>query len=66
MLVFSFCVVSFLTLQGQAPKLELDEDDGEDMVADQLRQLQEVLTDVQQKYDRAEMELNEARLNEQK
>jgi hypothetical protein len=55
-----------LPLQGQAPKLELDEDDGEDMVADQLRQLQEVLSDVQQKYDRADMELNEARLNEQK
>lgn len=55
-----------LFLQSQAPNLELDEAHGEDMVADQLRQLRESLQDVQLRYDRVERELKAARVNEQR
>jgi hypothetical protein len=58
--------VCVLLLQSQAPSLELDDGDGEDMVADQLRQLRESLHDLQPKYDRAEMELKAAHLREQR
>lgn len=55
-----------LPLQTQAPVLEADDDSGEDLVAESLRQLQESINEVQLKHDRAEMELNEAKLNEAK
>lgn len=53
-------------MQTQAPVLEADDDSGEDLVADSLRQLQESINEVQLKYGRAEQELNEAKLNEDK
>lgn len=53
-------------IQTQAPKLEVDEVDGEDLVGGQLRQLQDALTDVQHRLDRAKRELDEAHFSEQK
>jgi hypothetical protein len=47
-----------------APVLELDEEDGEDAVAEELRRLQEAANDLQLRFDKADMELKEAQLNE--
>jgi hypothetical protein len=51
-------------VQAQAPVLEVDEGDGEDLVAEQLRQLQEQANDLQLKHEKAAMELQEAKLKE--
>ena len=45
--------------------LEVDQGDGEDLVAEQLRQLQETLNGVQLQYDKAANELQEARIKEE-
>jgi hypothetical protein len=45
------------------PVLEADEADGEDFVAEQLRQLREKLQDVQLQADKADRELQEATLH---
>jgi hypothetical protein len=52
------------SLQMAAPVLELDEEDGEDAVAEELRRLQEAANDLQLRFDKADMELKEAQLNE--
>lgn len=53
--------------QTQAPVLEADDDDGdgENLVAEQLRVLQEQLNGLQLQHDKADMELQEARLKEE-
>lgn len=52
-------------VQMQTPVLEVDQADGEDLVAEQLRTLQEMLQGVQLQYDKAAMELQEARIREE-
>jgi hypothetical protein len=63
------CVYAW-PLQAYLPQLDLDLDhvlaDGEDMMADQLRQLRGSLTDMQLRYDQAKRELQEAQLSEQR
>lgn len=44
--------------------LEVDEGEGEDFVAEQLRALQEQANDLQLRHDKAAMELQEAQLKE--
>lgn len=51
-------------VQTQAPVLEVDEGEGEDFVAEQLRALQEQANDLQLRHDKAAMELQEAQLKE--
>lgn len=58
------CVYAW-PLQAHLPQLDLDAD-GEDMMADQLRQLRGSLTDLQLRYDQAKRELQEAQLSEQR
>lgn len=52
------------TVQMNAPVLELDEEDGEDAVAEELRRLQEAANELQLRFDKADMEFKEAQLNE--
>lgn len=61
--LFKCCAVR-ATVQMNVPVLELDEEDGEDAVAEELRRLQEAANELQLRFDRADMELKEAQLNE--
>jgi len=57
--------VGCVCCQAQAPVLEVDEVDGEDLVAEQLQQLQQKLNGLQVDYEKAERELNEAKMMEE-